>query len=420
MKNQFNIQNSKLKIVVVGAGPAGTSLAIRLAKNGFDVTLIEREKFPRHKLCGEFISPECLEHFRELEVFDEMISEGGDRIAETVFYAENGKSVGVPSKWFNGDSKTALSLSRAEMDFQLLEKAKKVGVNVLEETQVIGVLFENSSEFREKVCGVKVRDKNGESCEILSDLTIDATGRARVLGKMAEKKISRKDAKGKRKKSIKNPKSKTQNRLVGFKAHVKNVRMKKGVCEIYFFRGGYGGLSFVENGVVNHCFLIKADIVKEFGGDANKIVENVVFKNKRACETLKDAEPVLDWLAVSVDGFGGKDLNPAPNLLMVGDASAFIDPFTGSGMLMAFESAEILAQVIIENKFANGKIAEVYGLRHKQKFQKRLRICSIMRRAAFVPTFAKLIINILSLSSKAREILARSTRKTVLKYENEK
>ena len=66
-------------------------------------------------------------------------------------------------------------------------------------------------------------------------------------------------------------------------------KLEKGVCEIYFFRGGYGGLSFVENGVANHCFLIKANIVKEFGGDANKIVENVVFKNKRAFETLKDA-----------------------------------------------------------------------------------------------------------------------------------
>ena len=73
------------KITIVGAGPAGSSLAIRLANAGFVVTLIERERFPRHKLCGEFISPECLRHFRELGVLDEMLDADGRRIAETRF-----------------------------------------------------------------------------------------------------------------------------------------------------------------------------------------------------------------------------------------------------------------------------------------------------------------------------------------------
>ena len=123
------------------------------------------------------------------------------------------------------------------------------------------------------------------------------------------------------------------------------MHLEKGVCEIYFFRGGYGGLSYVEDGLANHCFLIEAETVKKFSGDAGKIVENVVFGNKRARQTLKDAEPVFDWLAVSIDGFGRKNLPPTTNLLTIGDASAFIDPFTGSGMLMALESAEILAEI---------------------------------------------------------------------------
>ena len=81
------------KIAIAGAGPAGSSLAIRLAEAGFDVTLIEREKFPRHKLCGEFISPECFDHFRELGVLDRMLSAGGDHISETRFYSPSGKNV---------------------------------------------------------------------------------------------------------------------------------------------------------------------------------------------------------------------------------------------------------------------------------------------------------------------------------------
>jgi len=442
---QSQIPNLKSNITIVGAGPSGASLAIRLAKENFRVRLVEREKFPRHKLCGEFISPECLAHFAELGVLDEMLEVGGDRITETVFYAPDGKSVSVPSRWFGGE---ALSISRAEMDFRLMKKAREVGVEVLEETQVVGVLFEN-----DEICGIKVRTKDGNTQEISADLTIDATGRANVLTRLAEKK------------SLKQRTQDTGHRtkLVGFKTHLENVNIEKGVCEIYFFRGGYGGLSFVEDNRANHCFLIRAETVKEFAGDADKILEKVIFQNKRAREAMCEAKPMFDWLAVSVSGFGRKNLNPAKNLLTVGDAAAFIDPFTGSGMLMALESAEILARsisvnvplsqkvtpasrwlsgerpahrvkifesagrtldsqrdagVTIASRFSKArkfsqKIAEDYKILHHQKFQKRMRVCSIMRRAAFVPNFAKIAISVLSLSRAAREILARSTRHTL-------
>ncbi len=395
---QSKFLNPKPEIVVVGAAVAGASLAIRLARENFRVRLIERERFPRHKLCGEFISPECLRHFRELNVLDEMRAAGGVSISETCFYAPDGKCVAVPSRWFGGD---ALSLSRAEMDLRLLGEAKKIGVEVLEESSVVGVSFSG-----ETIRAVKTKSANGETREISGDMFVDATGRANVLTKLAEREISN----SKIAPSIQNPKSKIQNRLVGFKTHLENAKPEKNRCEIYFFRGGYGGLSFVENNRANHCFLVRADVVKEFAGDANRIVERVIFQNKRARETMENATPAFDWLAVSVDGFGAKNLNAATNLFAVGDAAAFIDPFTGSGMLTAFESAEILARAIAENCGAAKAIADVYKKRHREKFQNRLRVCSMIRRAAFAPNFARLAINLLSLSGRARETLARATR----------
>lgn len=383
------------QILIVGGGPGGASLACRLAKSGFEVVLIEREKFPRQKLCGEFISPECLEHFRDLEVLEEMLSVGGDRITQTIFFAPDGKCVNIPSKWFNSYQE-ALGLSRAEMDLRLLEKAKSRGVKVFEETSAVGILSEN-----EKVCGVKAKNKNGEIIEISADLTVDATGRAGILTKNIEKK------------QIKNQKLKIKNRLIGFKTHLGNVNLEKGVCEIYFFRGGYGGLNFVENEMANHCFLIKSEVVKEFNSDAQQILENVIFENQRAQETMKNASPMFDWLAVSVEGFGVKNLNPAPNLLTIGDAAAFIDPFTGSGMLLALESAEILARTITENVQNTEQIAEKYKVFYRQKFQNRLRICSFMRRAAFSPFLTKTAISALNYSGLLREFLARSTRQSL-------
>lgn len=404
---QAKSQNLKSKIVIVGAGPAGTSLAVRLAKEDFEVILIEREKFPRHKLCGEFISPECLEHFRELGVLDEMLTRGGDRISQTIFYAENGNNVTIPSEWFGGSKKGALGLSRAEMDLRLMEKAKESGVEVLEESQVVGLLFEN-----EEVCGVKFRNSSSENREVFSDLIIDATGRAKILVKLAEKEISRKALKGQRKN--KEEKSKIQNSLVGFKAHLENVHLPKGRCEIYFFRGGYGGLNYIENGIANHCFLVKSELVKEYKGDVEKILSEVIFQNERAKEILEGAKNRFDWLAVSVDGFGTKNLSPAKNLVAVGDASAFIDPFTGSGMLMALEGAKILANVISENGNENSftVVQNKYKILHEDKFKRRLRICSFVRHLAFMPKLARIAIFALGFSEKAREFLARSTRQT--------
>jgi flavin-dependent dehydrogenase len=241
-------------------------------------------------------------------------------------------------------------------------------------------------------------------------LTIDATGRSRILGKFAEKDESRITNHESRKTKLRSFDSRLQTPLVGFKTHLKNSAIERGRCEIYFFRGGYGGLNLVENNLANHCFLVKASIVREFGGDAERIVRELIFQNRRAKAMLENAVPVLDWLAVSVDNFGARNLSSAPNLLAIGDAGAFIDPFTGSGMLMALESGEILAQAISENDCSFTAIAETYQKIHSEKFQKRLRLCKLIRRAAFAPRLAETLISLLSLSRKPIELLAKATR----------
>jgi flavin-dependent dehydrogenase len=81
-------------------------------------------------------------------------------------------------------------------------------------------------------------------------------------------------------------------------------------------------------------------------------------------------------------------------------------------MLMALESAEILAETVAENFFSPETAAEKYAVLHRRKFGGRLRICSVMRRLAFAPAFAGLMIFALGLSEKPREILARATRRS--------
>ena len=143
--------------------------------------LAEQKRFPREKLCGEFISPECRSHFEELGVGDAMAAAGGIDLRETIFFARNGKGVAVNSSWFGNADTLALGLSRAEMDALLLERAKAVGVDVREEIAATGLTIEN-----EKVVGISLKDKTGRESTISAKLTIDASGRTRSLARRVD------------------------------------------------------------------------------------------------------------------------------------------------------------------------------------------------------------------------------------------
>jgi len=376
---------SKYDVVIVGGGPAGSSVGIRLALAGAKVLIVEQKKFPRGKLCGEFISPECLTHFKELGVFEDMLSAGGVRLSETVFYARNGRGVSIPSEWFATQESFSLGLSRAEMDARLLNRARETGVDVLEETQAADLLIE-----QDKVLGVRL--KNGDS--IVSNITIDATGRARALARKVEK--------SKRKRAD----------YVAFKTHLESAGVADDVCEIYVYRGGYGGCSRIENNLYNFCFIASTEDAKCFNGSAEKVMREIVFSNKRAFSSLGKAKIVEDWHAVSIESFGRGELVPCEGLLTVGDSAAFIDPFTGSGMLLALESAKIAANAINENQNNFRDLANKYRNKYGAAFDRRLRVCSWLRHVAFVPFLAEATIKALSFSSALRRRLAKATRQT--------
>jgi flavin-dependent dehydrogenase len=396
----------KFDVIVVGGGPAGAAAATHLAASGARVLVVERERFPREKLCGEFISPECFAHFARLGVAGEIGAAGGVRVGETKFYAASGRAAVVPSVWFgNGDGKLcALGLSRAEMDARLLARARAAGAEVWEGARAAGVVWEAG-----RVAGARVAREGAERvCR--ASVVIDATGRARLLAQSAEKfSRGRVGADGSR-----------RARLVAFKAHLEGARGAAGACEIYFYRGGYGGLSGVEGGLSNLCFIAAAEDVRARASDPERVVREVLMRNRRAAETLEGARAVKGWLAVALERFGRFGPAPAAGLIAVGDAASFIDPFTGSGMLMALESGELAARAVVRHlpRLRDGgdeaafvALASEYVARYREKFGARLRVCSALRRAAFAPPWAtEAGVRALGANATLRRVLARATR----------
>jgi geranylgeranyl reductase family protein len=377
-------------VIIAGAGPAGSSAAIRLASAGLNVLLVEQKKFPRPKLCGEFISPECQDHFQKLGVARAMICSEPASIAETVFYSSRGHHVTVPSSWFG--PRVALGLSRAVMDDVLLKRAAEVGATVIENANVVGPLVNDNV-----VSGVKLRVDANEQ-HYRSCLTIDATGRARILSRKL------------------NHAHKQKPKLVAFKAHFQNTRVAPGACEIYFYRGGYGGLSSIEGGSSNLCFIVSAEQVKRCQSDPDRVVREFVMQNPRAYHTLERAHTTSEWLSASWEHFGRQSPAPARRLLAIGDAAAFIDPFTGSGMLMAFESGELAAETILAHRrelscdLKGESLAADYTKRYRSKFGSRLRLCSLLRRAAFNSRLTEVGVTLFGASERFRNRVARATR----------
>jgi len=384
-------------VIIAGAGPAGSSAAIHLVTQGARVLLVEQKKFPRPKLCGEFISPECLNHFERLGVSEQMLQAGGELVTQTVFYSRSGRSIKVPSQWFDNKN-VALGLSRAEMDHRLLERARSVGAEIKEDTQASGLLTEGK-----RAAGVQLKSETG-TVEATAAVVIDATGRARSLVHRVREQSRPQKAS-----------------LVAFKAHLENARAEPHTCEIYSYPGGYGGLSQVENGLSNLCFIAAAKDVRECESDPETVMRKLVAKNSRAAQTLADARAHDQWLAVSLEGFGRNEPAPLDGLLTAGDSAAFIDPFTGSGMLMALEGGELAAQTILKHlpdlgnaptydSMAYNSMARAYREQYHRQFGSRLRVCAMLRRAAFVPRLADLAIAFFGLSERLRHSFAQATR----------
>jgi menaquinone-9 beta-reductase len=382
-------------VAIVGAGPAGSSAAIRLADAGLRVVLVEQKHFPREKLCGEFVSPECLRHFDELGVRPAMRVIGGTDIAETIFYSKRGNSVSIRSEWFSDVGSTALGISRAEMDLKLMERATNAGADVLTKTSVTGPLTAGDS-----VTGIKIKPAHGVESELAAHVTIDATGRTRALAR----RFDVKDA------------TKTAATSVAFKTHLRGAEINANACEIYAYDNGYGGCNRVENDLYNLCFIVSSADARRMTSDPERAMREVVFKNKRAGTVLRNVEIAKPWHAVAIERFGRAELVPANGLITIGDSAAFIDPFTGSGMLLALESSNIAANAIVKSRDLNGgfdELSQRYRETYAVAFDRRLRFCSMLRHAASVPFWSGIMIAALKFSPSIRRAIARATRSNV-------
>jgi geranylgeranyl reductase family protein len=402
-------------VIIVGGGPAGTSAAIRLAQAGARVLVLEAKHMPRHKLCGEFIAPECYPTLERLGVKSQVLSEGS-QITNLSLTASSGRQVSAAVGAISIEGEFATGLSRARFDQILFDRAREVGATCLEGFAVKRCLFE------ERVpCGVEALELlGGRTHRFHADVVIDASGRnSRLSVGVEERKGGRHGS-----------------RLYAFKSHLTRVDAIRDQVELYFFRHGYGGLSRVEGGLVNLCFIANERTVKQAGGDFAGILNRTVMQNPLSRERLASAEMAGKWHSTGPLTFGSRRLS-RDGVIAVGDAAGMIDPFTGTGVQMALRTGEMAADGVIaafagEREYAGtealaahpepllpansnravmlSRALTTYRGFYDQEFRRRMTASGLLRSAAFSPLVANALSIILAHMPRLAGRILRATR----------
>ena len=376
-------------VIVIGCGPAGSASAILLGSAGWKVLLLERGRFPRHKLCGEFLTPEARPILARLGAEERMLAAGSALIRQFNIYSPDGRCLAIPMDWIARGE--ALGISRASMDRIMMDRAREVGVEVREGFTVSSKL---SAEGEDRV--IEGHEDGREPERLRARVIIDASGRNGAFSREVNQEASRLNGA----------------RVFGCKVHLSRVEGMEGLGELFFFGDGYGGLSDVEDERSNLCFLTTERTLIEARGDRTKLLDLTLRTNPAARARLRSAEFIGEWHGTGPITYGRQQT--MPGILAVGDSSAFIDPFTGSGMLLAFASGELAAEVI-DRHLSTGRvrtdsIIADYQLRHRTLFTRRYRAVSMLRRLAFRAGTRHLMVSILSRQQSLARLIARSTR----------
>jgi flavin-dependent dehydrogenase len=311
------------EVVVIGGGLAGTAAAIRLARAGRAVTLVERTSGPQHKVCGEFLSAEALDYLLALGVEAGALGAVPIRAVRIA-----GVTRRLPFR--------AMSLTRCSLDEELLRVAAEAGVTVLRGSRVDALLVEDA--------GWCARLEDGNS--VMAPAVFLATGKHDLRAKPR-------------------PKGR-QAGLVGmkmyFRLEAEQARALQGCVELMTYRGGYAGLQPVEGGVANLCCLIERGRLRQLGGRWEDVLGAMRSESALLRERLEGATAVLEKpLAVAPIPYGYVRRRAEAGLWALGDQAAVIPSFTGDGMSIALHSGFVAAAMYLAGESAGAFQRRMHG-----------------------------------------------------------
>lgn len=362
---------NKFDIIIVGAGPAGTTCALKLANKGLRIALIDKATFPRDKICGDALSGKVISVLKytdkpaeeSLHQFSEKLPSWGIR-----FVAPSGQHLDVPfKKEAPSGPGTAPGYISKRIDFDnflLNEVKQRQGVEIFEGTPI---------KFIYRIAGTNEFALEGEKESWTCRLLIGADGAHSVV-----------------KRYLSPQKYPSKNQAAGLRQYFKGVSgfAEEQYIELHFLKNllpGYFWLFPLSNGWVNAGLGLRSDVVSKKRVNLKNLFKEIIATHPQISNRFKQAVPMEDikgfglplgstWREVHGDGF-----------ILTGDAAGLIDPFSGEGIGNAMISGKIAAEQALE-AFACGDLSRNglagYETKVRKKIQKELQVSSQMQELA--------------------------------------
>ncbi|OYU84680.1 MAG: oxidoreductase [Flavobacterium sp. BFFFF2] len=332
-------------VAIIGGGIAGLSLSIDLKKRGHQVIVIEKGTYPRHKVCGEYISMESHHYLQQLcpalaAIHLPMINQ---------FKLTTGSSKAFTTALDLG----GFGISRYLLEELLFHEAKNQGVVFMLNKKALDIHF----DVHQNKYAIQT-----SSSAVHAALVCNATGRKSNLKTAGAKRID--------------------TNYVGIKYHIKMPR-NPNLIEIHNFPGGYCGISNIEEDKSCLCYMVNAKYLQKGQHAITELEKTNLFKNSHLEEVFTTAD-FLFKQPVTVSGINFLIKQPVSDeCFFLGDAAGSMAPITGNGMSMALRSASVLAQHFDQfflKEISKQQLVAKYTQFWNQEFSTRINLSRHLQR----------------------------------------
>ncbi|HEV7746486.1 MAG TPA: NAD(P)/FAD-dependent oxidoreductase [Pyrinomonadaceae bacterium] len=321
-------------VIVMGGGPAGSTIASILAREGRSVVVFEKERFPRHHI-GESLMTDTYFTFQRMGLLEKMKASPFVQKYSVQFANPAGKE-SRPFYFFEAnhhECAVTWQITRAQFDLMLIEHAAEQGAQVYQETQIKRVLFDG-----ERAVGVEARFMDGSLREFHAPVVVDATGQSAMLSNKLGWRV-------------RDPKLKKAVLYSYFKGAHREPDLNGGATLVLRTPLGSNGWFWyipLENDITSVGVVADPEyLVQGRGQDLAKIFNEEVEKVE-SCRKRMEGSTRVDKIYSILDYSYRSKSCAGDGFILIGDAYGFLDPIYSSGVLLALKMAELAADSIHE------------------------------------------------------------------------